>query len=110
MKWTAQLRRFARKPPSDRSAPPNPGAPGIPQGGRRLLTGRTWLWFAAIILLNFAIAKLLVPEPDAPLSHSATVRRLPPPVRGHLSASGPRQRRRHVNHPPECLDDANRQR
>jgi cell division protease FtsH len=68
MKWTAPLRRFAREPASDRSAPPNPGAPGSPQGGRRLLTGRTWLWFAAIILLNFAIAKLLVPEPEAPVA------------------------------------------
>jgi cell division protease FtsH len=45
-------------------------APGAPAGGgpTRIPPGRTWLWFAIALLLNFVLARYLVPGGEVPLT------------------------------------------
>ena len=48
-------------PPDERR-----GAPG--SGGQSTIPpGRTWLWFALVLLLNFLIVRFLFPGPEAPI-------------------------------------------
>lgn len=44
--------------------------PGATKGTRqaKIPPGRTWLWFLAILLANYVLAKLLLPGPEAPLT------------------------------------------
>jgi cell division protease FtsH len=49
------------------SAKKGPGAPvGTPQA--KMPPGKTWLWFALILLVNFLLGRLLAPGPEAPVT------------------------------------------
>lgn len=49
------------------SANKGPGAPmGTPQA--KMPPGKTWLWFALILLVNFLLGRLLAPGPEAPVA------------------------------------------
>ena len=67
MNGTGQPGRLAGKPASQLPARPGAGGPGAPQGQTRMPPRRTWLWFAVLILINFLVARHLVPGPDTPV-------------------------------------------
>ncbi|MGE5170372.1 MAG: ATP-dependent zinc metalloprotease FtsH [Rudaea sp.] len=49
---------------------PRVGGPNAPAGGgqSKIPPGRTWLWFAIALLLNFMLARYLVPGGEVPLT------------------------------------------
>ena len=67
MNGTGQPGRLAGKAAPQLPARPGAGGPGAPQGQTRMPPRRTWLWFAALILLNFLVARHLVPGPESPV-------------------------------------------
>ena len=64
-----QKRGSSGSAPAGRTQPANSG-PGAPKtaGGLKMPPGRTWLWFVLILLVNFLLARFLMPGPDAPLT------------------------------------------
>src|SRR5262245_19163474 len=67
MNGTGQRERLAGKSSSQLHARPDTGGPGTPQGQMRMPPVRTWLWFAVLILINFLIARHLMPGPETPV-------------------------------------------
>ena len=66
MNGTGQPARLGGKPSSQLPGRLGAGGPGAPQGQPRL-PGRTWLWFAVLIVINFLVARHLVPGPESPI-------------------------------------------
>ena len=51
-------------------APATPGTPGTPEGpgSTKMPPGRTWLWFAVALLVNFLAVRYFMPGAEAPLT------------------------------------------
>src|SRR5829696_9945480 len=57
-----------RAPRSSESPPDEPRRASGPEGqSGGMPPGRTWLWFALILLANFLVVRLLFPGPEAPV-------------------------------------------
>src|SRR5499426_2813262 len=69
MKWTGQQTQRNSDTPAGRFQPAN-NKPGDPKGTGKATVppGRTWLWFLAILLVNYLLMKFFVPSPDAPVT------------------------------------------
>src|SRR5499426_516621 len=69
MNWTGQQTQRNSDTPAGRFQPAN-NKPGDPKGTGKATVppGRTWLWFLAILLVNYLLMKFFVPSPDAPVT------------------------------------------
>ena len=67
MNGMGQPGRLTGKTASQLPPRPGVGGPGAPQGQTRMPPRRTWLWFAVLILINFLVARYLVPGPETPV-------------------------------------------
>ena len=54
---------MARTPPASAGSRQSPGP-----GGTRIPPGRTWLWFAVALLVNFLAVRFFMPGTEAPLT------------------------------------------
>ena len=69
-RWPPILGRQAEDPAKRNSrggSAPSPGG-AAPGGQQRIPPGRAWLWFAIALLLNFVIARYLLPAGETPLT------------------------------------------
>ena len=68
MSFTArQTRTDSGSAPAGRPQPPKSGTPKRP-GQWTMPPGRTWLWFLAILIVNYLLVRLLLPGPEGPLT------------------------------------------
>jgi cell division protease FtsH len=66
---TQQTRRNSDSAPPGR-VPPADHGPGAAKGTgqTKMPPGRTWLWFVLVLLVNYLLVRLLMPNPDAPVT------------------------------------------
>src|SRR5262245_28470469 len=70
MNWMRQqIQCSTDSTPAGRSQPAS-NKPGDPKstGKATVPPGRTWLWFLAILLVNYLLMRFFVPSPDAPVT------------------------------------------
>ena len=58
-----------------RRTPPAPPGPGAEKATwlPKMPPGRTWLWLALVLAVNFWLARMLMPGPEAPVTVSYTL-------------------------------------
>ncbi|HVN30855.1 MAG TPA: ATP-dependent zinc metalloprotease FtsH [Thermoanaerobaculaceae bacterium] len=70
MNLTGQQAQRNDKPAAARRVRPTHATPGAPKDAAqaKMPPGRTWLWFALILLANLFLGRLLTPGPEAPVT------------------------------------------
>src|SRR6185436_8869982 len=69
MRLLGQEKERPTTPPPARRTPPPPAGPGaekttwLPK-----MPGRTWLWLLLVLAINFWVARVLMPSPEAPIT------------------------------------------
>ena len=70
MRLVGQEKERKSDPPPARRTPPAPPGPGAEKATwlPKMPPGRTWLWLVLVLALNFWLARLLMPGPEAPVT------------------------------------------